>query len=122
MPTKKNDSQPTMFGLFDRGELSPGAKVSSDAPYQKHSATSRAAAAAIKPKMTEQERIVLDYITSCGAKGSTDNEGITALSGQMSPNSYRPRRISLLEKGLIALSSGPARDGSMVFVAKVVVS
>lgn len=66
------------------------------APYQAHSETSRAAAASIQTNALE--RRVLELLAR-NPGGLTDLEG-QALSG-MSGSTYRPRRVSLLDKGLV---------------------
>lgn len=73
--------------------------------YQRHSETSIAAAAAIKPHISELEQIVLEQIRLCG--GCTDDELLQALCAehQIWP---RPRRIRLVELGLV-VDSGLVR-------------
>lgn len=68
-----------------------------DAPCQRHSATSREAAASIEPAIHTLRRKVLDAIRAHG--GLTDEQGIE-LTG-MSPSTYRPRRIELVESRLV---------------------
>jgi hypothetical protein len=85
-----------------------------DAPAQRHSPTSCAAAEAIAPHVQPAEARVLEWVRSCGAAGSTDNEGIAA--GVCSINGYRARRVSLWRKGLIVQRG--ERDGSVVWCAK----
>lgn len=69
------------------------------APYQRHSATSRAAAASIEPKAGTKRAKVLEYIRSCSAQGATDEEMQQCIP--MSPNTQRPRRVELLKAKLI---------------------
>lgn len=70
-----------------------------DPPFQRHSATSLAAAEAIQPKLNSLQWHVLHQIKLTKLYGATDEEvcGTTGLSG----NTVRPRRIELLRKGLI---------------------
>jgi len=53
------------------------------------SQTSREAAEKITPHMHHLERVVLDYLISCGPKGSTNDETARAL--KMLPDTVRPR-------------------------------
>lgn len=98
------DKQPTLFGMFDQQQLAPGARLSSTLPpHQRHSETSVAAAKAVAPALAAMDKAVYDYIVSRGTAGSTDNEGIIAMLPTFSTiaNTYRGRRISLVEKGLV---------------------
>lgn len=120
------ERQPTMFGIFDANELSPGAKVSSALPpHQRHSATSRASAVAFKANLPAMEQVVYDQILSCRERGCTDNEGIAALVAAYPamPNTYRARRISLLDRCLIE-KVGVRRNGNRdadIYVASAVI-
>ena len=67
-------------------------------PFQRHSATSRAAAIAYLPKTGTKRRIVFDFIQRCGSYGATDNEGIEA-TGQV--QGYRARRGELIDDGFV---------------------
>lgn len=69
------------------------------APFQDHSKTSRAAANAVAYCLGALQSAVLEYITSCGANGATDEEIQSALS--LNPSTQRPRRIELVRKGLV---------------------
>lgn len=69
------------------------------APYQRHSETSRAAALDIMPKAGTLRRRVLDSIIAAGKHGRTDDE-IQAFE-RMDPSTQRPRRIELVEAGLV---------------------
>lgn len=69
------------------------------APYQRHSATSKAAATSIEPKAGTKRAKVLEYIRSCSAQGATDEEMQQCIP--MSPNTQRPRRVELLKAKLI---------------------
>ncbi len=92
----------------------PGAKVRRDAPD-----TSRAAANRIAPKAGTKRWIVLDAILAT-PDGLTDEQ--MQLSIPMSPNTQRPRRVELVEQGLIK-DSGQRRhtstgDAAIVWVAQ----
>lgn len=69
-----------------------------DAPFVSHSDTSREAAERISPanKMRAQ---VLAVIKVAGHAGMTDEEVQTALA--MNPSTQRPRRIELVQRGLV---------------------
>jgi hypothetical protein len=65
--------------------------------YQAHSKTSRQAAERIAPVLNALQARVYRYIMDNG--GSTDEAGYTALD--MSPSTYRPRRIELVNMGMV---------------------
>lgn len=69
------------------------------APYQQHSEESRAAAAAVESRSLSMERTVYRLLRAAGENGMTDME-IMAASGF--GDSARPRRIALVQKGLVA--------------------
>jgi hypothetical protein len=71
-----------------------------------HPATSHLAAAEVEPRTGTQRRRVLDYLRLCGSYGATDAEIQSAL--HMSGNTERPRRIELVELGLV-FDSGELR-------------
>ena len=75
-------------------------------PFQRHSATSRAAAAKIADRLNPLQIAVLQFIVQRGALGATDEEIQAGCT--MNPNTERPRRIELAAKGLIA-DSGTTR-------------
>ena len=76
------------------------------APYVRHSATSKAAAAGVEPTAGTKRAKVLEYIRSCSAQGATDEE--MQLCIPLGPNTQRPRRVELLRAGLI-VDSGLTR-------------
>ena len=78
----------------------------SSAPYQRHSATSKAAAKAIEPVAGTQRGRMLAQIKEFGFFGMTDQDfsRICFLPG----DSVRPRRGELLKAGLI-VNSGRTR-------------
>ena len=80
-------------------------------PYQPHSATSRIAAGVAKLKAGSQRRKVYDYLTSRGAAGAADFEGIRDLKPELptAENCYRARRSELVEMGLVRLAVGMKR-------------
>jgi hypothetical protein len=71
---------------------------SNGVPFQRHSDTSKAAAAALKGRETLQA-LVYEAITSSGARGMTDPEAQVHLS--LSGSTQRPRRVRLVELGLV---------------------
>ena len=75
----------------------------STAPYQRRSATSRAAAMSVEPKTGTQRAIVLAFLRGCGPSGATD-EQMQALI-PLSANTQRPRRVELV-KALLVVDSG----------------
>ena len=77
------------------------------AAYQAHSDTSTEAAADISPHVGRLEAIVLEAIQN--SNGLTDEEGQERLN--LSGNTYRPRRSSLADKGLVR-DSGDRRTNS----------
>lgn len=71
----------------------------SHAPFQSHSETSREAATYIAASVRTQRERVFQYLAMRGAGGATDEEIQTALS--MNPNTQRPRRIELVQQGVV---------------------
>lgn len=76
--------------------------------YQRHSLTSLAAAEAIKPSVTALQARVLAYIKLLG--GATDEELQRGL--QLNPSTQRPRRIELVEKGMVRDSGRTRKTAS----------
>ena len=74
--------------------------------FQDHSSTSLEAALNVQPKAATLRRVVLDYLRQCGRDGATDEQIQNALS--MNPSTQRPRRIELVEGGLVC-DSGQVR-------------
>lgn len=70
-----------------------------DVPFQLHSETSKAAANSVAYCLNALQSSVLEYITSRGATGATDEEIQQALL--LNPSTQRPRRIELVRKGLV---------------------
>jgi hypothetical protein len=68
-------------------------------PYQRHSRTSKAAAAAIIPKATKLQTQVLDELKRRGSMGATDQELQKALG--MLLQTELPRRVELVRAGLV---------------------
>lgn len=88
-------------------------------PYQRHSLTSRRAAARIAPMAHTKRGEVLAFLASCGSEGATDEE--MQRSMPMPANTQRPRRIELVADGFVK-SSGKTRttrsgDYAVVWVA-----
>ena len=61
--------------------------------------TSREALESIEPQITNITDRVYQHILSRGDQGITDDEGFRSLD--MNPNTYRPCRINLMDKGLV---------------------
>ena len=76
-------------------------------PYQRHSATSRAAAREAEAGAATDEGQVLAYLRSILPAGATDAQ-IRKATG-LGENSYRARRIRLVERGLVR-DSGTTRE------------
>ena len=76
------------------------------APYQRHSATSRAAAERIEPKIGTKRAIVLAFLRNGPATDEEMQRGIP-----MGANTQRPRRIELVAARLIR-DSGRTRATS----------
>lgn len=70
-----------------------------EAPYQRHSETSKEAAERIEPNLASLRGKVLAYIRNCGHRGATDDEVQIALC--MNPSTQRPRRIELWTWGWV---------------------
>lgn len=77
-------------------------------PHQRHSTTSRQAAAKIAPSCNELQARVLAFIRAHG--GATDNEIQDGL--EMNPSTQRPRRVELVAKGLVRDSGRKRATGS----------
>lgn len=73
-------------------------------PYQRHSATSRAAAEAIKPHLGPMHLKIQAYLM--GRAGATDEE--MQLDLKMNGSTQRPRRIDMIRWGLV-IDSGKTR-------------
>lgn len=93
-------------------------QIDFDAPAQRHSQTSVAAADAIAPNAASLRGKVLSYLRICG--GATDEEGIEATG--IPPSTYRPRRVELWRGGHIVDSgvTRPTRSGRQAVVWIVV--
>ncbi len=87
------DAIKTCIALIE-SDLNPGNLP----PHQRHSETSREAAAEIAPKFGRTTRAVLIAL-SRHADGLTDEEGQSVM--RMDGNSYRPCRVTLANKGLV---------------------
>ncbi len=68
-------------------------------PYQRHSPTSRAAAADIAGRAGTLRRLVYDHLEARGETGATDPELQTVTN--MGGSTQRPRRVRLVEMGLV---------------------
>jgi len=79
-------------------------------PAQAHSPTSRAAADGIAPVSGELRRRVYEHLVGRGEDGATDEEMQGALA--MGASTQRPRRIELVELGLVKDSGRTRRTKS----------
>lgn len=79
-------------------------------PAQRHSDTSLAAADAIRPHAGTKRYAVLNFLLHCGTSGATDEEQQHCL--QMNASTQRPRRIELVQAGLVTKSSQRRRTSS----------
>lgn len=89
--------------LFDMG--SPD-----QPPRQWHSETSSAAADEIAHDVSRLRRLVLDFLLAIGPDGATDEEMQSGIP--MAPNTQRPRRIELVNQGLVKDSGQKRRTNS----------
>jgi hypothetical protein len=82
-----------------------------EAPYQRHSDTSREAAEAIEPSAESYRGQVLAEIRGRGLRGATDDEIQVALG--MNPSTERPRRVELWRASLVmpTRETRPTRSG-----------
>ena len=89
------------------------------APAQRHSPTSLAAAAQIEKHIGPLHKRILDYL-SAHPEGATDDELQTAL--EMNPSTQRPRRIELAAAGRIENfgTTRPTRSGRAATVWHIV--
>lgn len=76
--------------------------------FQHHSTPSREAAHSIAPRITDLQRRVLDYLKE-HPEGATDNA--LGLALDLKGSTLRPRRIELVDLGLVVDSGRYARDG-----------
>lgn len=89
-------------------------------PYQRHSVTSRAAAASVEPNAAAWLGRVLKCIRNAGSRGLTDEEQQHILD--LNPSTQRPRRVDLVSRRLV-VDSGvkrPTVSGrqAVVWIAK----
>lgn len=81
-----------------------------DPPAQRHSETSIAAAEAIKPRVEIYRERILAEIKRSGALGRTDGELQEQLN--MNGSTQRPRRIELVDAGLVRDSGRTRKSAS----------
>lgn len=81
-----------------------------DPPAQRHSETSIAAAEAIKPRVEIYRERILAEIKRSGALGRTDGELQEQLA--MNGSTQRPRRIELVDDGLVKDSGRTRKSAS----------
>lgn len=75
-------------------------------PFQSHSTTSREAAESAQGSAGSQRREVWSFLVGRGKNGATDEEIQNMLD--LNPNTERPRRIELVNSGLVR-DSGATR-------------
>lgn len=87
---------------------------------QRNSATSVAAAEAVKPDAPTLRACVLAFIRSKGTDGATDEEVQNA--SKMNPSTERPRRIELWRAGFVGTAGNtrPTRSGRRATVWRAV--
>ena len=78
-------------------------------PHQRHSDTSRAAAASVRSSAASIRARVLEYLQRQGPKGATDDEVQRALN--LPGSTQRPRRVELIRDGMVR-DSGRKRPTS----------
>lgn len=103
-----------MTGLFDPDTFEPSVKLARNARD-----TSRQAAESVLPHTGTARRRVFDALARFRDRGMTDEDLQRYLA--MSPNSTRPRRIELVEQGLV-IDSGerrPTDSGASAVVWKI---
>lgn len=89
-----------MADLFPFERSQYGAIPTAQPPKaQRHSPTSIAAADAVAPRVGALAAKVLAHLRLVGLNGATDEEGILATG--LAANTYRPRRIDLVELRLV---------------------
>ena len=81
-----------------------------DPPAQRHSETSLGAAEAIRPSAASLRMKVLGFIVARGGDGATDPEIQAAL--RMEGSTQRPRRIELVDAGLVKDSGRTRKSAS----------
>lgn len=79
-------------------------------PFQAHSATSREAAIEIYPKAGTLRASVYEALAQAGDAGLTDEQ--IGQQIRMGGNTVRPRRVELVEKGLVRDSGRRRETGS----------
>ena len=115
------DYRPAPLPFFERAyQRIVDARVldapTSEAPYQRHSPTSKAAAKGISKELGAKQTQVWQFIR-LHPEGVTDNQIVTHfVNCGWSANTPRARRIELVAKGLVK-DSGRQSRGSTVWVA-----
>lgn len=90
------------------------------APYQRHSATSKAAALSAEPQAGTKRAILLAFLRGRGLTGATDEE--MQANVPMNANTQRPRRVELVQGHFIEDSKRTRAtiggDQAVVWVAR----
>jgi hypothetical protein len=79
------------------------------APYSDDD-TSRDAAHALEPHVSRLELLAWEALVKAGAAGLTDDE--LEIASRLGPNTARPRRVGLVEKGFVRHSGNYRRTRS----------
>lgn len=79
------------------------------APFS-NDGTSREAARSLEGQIPEMEWRVLEYLIRCGERGGTDQE--IQLATSLAESTERPRRVSLVQQGLVTDSGKTRRTQS----------
>lgn len=87
--------------------IDPVTETTPPLPSVRGSETSEAAAEEALPNAGTQRRRLWDFLEERGEKGATDEEMQEHLG--MNPSTQRPRRVELVERGLV-YDSGEKRD------------
>jgi hypothetical protein len=110
--TTASDFERTLVAAFRRGlrkgitEAMHGRHDQPSLPFQKHSDTSVDAAEKAEPTAGTKRLEVYEFFVSIGRDGATDEQVQVALG--MNPSTERPRRIELVNSGLV-FDSGSTR-------------
>jgi predicted ArsR family transcriptional regulator len=88
----------------------PGLFPDTVLPYRRRSRTSRDAAVRAESQAPNQQRRVLNFLRGTGTRGATDEQIAAALN--LNPSAARPRRVELVEEGLVYDSKRTAKTSS----------
>lgn len=99
--------------------MSPIFQADAPAPFQRHSPTSAAAAAAVEPRTGTGRAVILAYMRGRESLGATDEQMQESIP--LGANTQRPRRVELAKARLL-VDSGTVRstrsgDTAVVWIA-----